>query len=96
MPKADLVLEGGGVKGLGLVGAVLHLMREGYTFPRVAGTSAGRGFDSVLVSPLRHDGLDDAHDDDDDRDGKSGSERARVRVVRGPRLTRLGCCPPWP
>ena len=41
MPKADLVLEGGGVKGLGLVGAVLHLMREGYTFPRVAGTSAG-------------------------------------------------------
>ena len=41
MPKADLVLEGGGVKGLGLVGAVLHLMREGYTFPRVGGTSAG-------------------------------------------------------
>lgn len=41
MPKADLVLEGGGVKGLGLVGAVLRLMREGYTFPRVAGTSAG-------------------------------------------------------
>jgi NTE family protein len=41
MPKADLVLEGGGVKGLGLVGAVLHLMREGYRFQRVAGTSAG-------------------------------------------------------
>ena len=41
MPKADLVLEGGGVKGLGLVGAVLELMREGYTFPRLAGTSAG-------------------------------------------------------
>jgi len=41
MPNADLVLEGGGVKGLGLVGAVLHLMRAGYAFPRVAGTSAG-------------------------------------------------------
>lgn len=41
MPKADLVLEGGGVKGLGLVGAVLRLMREGYAFERVAGTSAG-------------------------------------------------------
>ena len=31
MPKADLVLEGGGVKGLGLVGAVLELQRQGYT-----------------------------------------------------------------
>lgn len=41
MNKADLVLEGGGVKGLGLVGAVMALMRAGYTFPRVAGTSAG-------------------------------------------------------
>jgi NTE family protein len=41
MPKADLVLEGGGIKGLGLVGAVVRLMRAGYRFPRVAGTSAG-------------------------------------------------------
>src|SRR4051812_9424199 len=41
MPNADLVLEGGGVKGLGLVGAVLALMDKGYTFQRVAGTSAG-------------------------------------------------------
>src|SRR5690349_21196008 len=41
MANADLVLEGGGVKGLGLVGAVRRLMRAGYAFPRVAGTSAG-------------------------------------------------------
>jgi len=41
VPRADLVLEGGGVKGLGLVGAVLGLLRAGYTFERVAGTSAG-------------------------------------------------------
>ena len=41
MPKADLVLEGGGAKGLGLIGAVRLLMRAGYVFPRVAGTSAG-------------------------------------------------------
>jgi NTE family protein len=39
--NADLVLEGGGVKGLGLVGTVRRLMRAGYAFPRVAGTSAG-------------------------------------------------------
>ena len=40
-PKADLVLEGGGVKGIALVGALKVLEENGYTFPRVAGTSAG-------------------------------------------------------
>jgi NTE family protein len=39
--KADLVLEGGGVKGLGLLGSVIALDGHGYRFPRVAGTSAG-------------------------------------------------------
>lgn len=38
---ADLVLEGGGVKGIGLVGAVSELAEKGYRFHRVAGTSAG-------------------------------------------------------
>lgn len=38
---ADLALEGGGVKGIGLVGAVLALSEAGYTFRGVAGTSAG-------------------------------------------------------
>src|SRR5436190_2039036 len=38
---ADLVLEGGGVKGIGLAGAVLALDEAGYRFQRVAGTSAG-------------------------------------------------------
>ena len=41
MPRADLVLEGGGVKGLGTAGAVMGLLDEGWTFPRVAGTSVG-------------------------------------------------------
>jgi len=35
------VCEGGGVKGIGLVGAVTALADQGYTFPRVAGSSAG-------------------------------------------------------
>ncbi|GAA4710812.1 patatin-like phospholipase family protein [Phytohabitans rumicis] len=42
--NADLVLEGGGVKGIGLVGAVSALYEAGYRFGRpgrVAGTSAG-------------------------------------------------------
>jgi len=39
--RADLVLEGGGVKGLGTVGALMGLLDAGWTFPRVAGTSVG-------------------------------------------------------
>lgn len=39
--KADLVCEGGGVRGIGLVGAVSVLDEAGYSFPRVAGSSAG-------------------------------------------------------
>jgi NTE family protein len=38
---ADLVLEGGGVKGLALVGAIEVLEEHGYGFRRIAGTSAG-------------------------------------------------------
>jgi NTE family protein len=47
---ADLVLEGGGVKGIGLVGAVLVLDEAGYTFPRVAGTSAGAIAATLIAS----------------------------------------------
>ncbi len=37
----DIVLEGGGVKGTGLVGALYELEQAGYKPGRVAGTSAG-------------------------------------------------------
>jgi NTE family protein len=49
-PKADLVLEGGGVKGIGLVGAVQVLADKGYVFPRVAGTSAGAIVASLIAA----------------------------------------------
>ena len=39
--KADAVFEGGGVKGIGLVGAVAVAEEEGYHWVNVAGTSAG-------------------------------------------------------
>ncbi len=52
---ADLVLEGGGVKGIGLVGAVLVLSEAGYTFPRVAGTSAGAIAATLIASIGRDD-----------------------------------------
>lgn len=39
--RADLVLEGGGVKGIALVGAISTLAAAGYGFERIAGSSAG-------------------------------------------------------
>jgi NTE family protein len=48
---ADMALEGGGVKGIGLVGAVLTLDEAGYSFARVAGTSAG-AIVATLVATL--------------------------------------------
>jgi NTE family protein len=48
--RADLVLEGGGVKGLGLVGATLALSEAGYTFNRVAGASAGAIVAALLAA----------------------------------------------
>jgi NTE family protein len=53
--RADLVLEGGGVKGIGLVGAVVTLAEEGWTFPRIAGTSAG-AICAALVAALQRAG----------------------------------------
>jgi len=54
---ADLVLEGGGVKGIGLLGAVLELAEAGYSFPRVAGTSAG-AIVAALVAAYQRAGRD--------------------------------------
>ena len=39
--NVDLVFEGGGVKGIGLVGAVAVLEEHGYVPKSLAGTSAG-------------------------------------------------------
>lgn len=39
--KVDAVFQGGGVKGIGFVGAVNCLEDEGYSWERLAGTSAG-------------------------------------------------------
>ncbi|WP_231980416.1 patatin-like phospholipase family protein, partial [Mycobacterium sp. E2497] len=47
---ADLVCEGGGVRGIGLVGAVDALCEAGYRFPRVAGSSAGSVVASLVAA----------------------------------------------
>ena len=54
--RADLALEGGGVKGIGLVGAVLALDEAGYHFHRIAGTSAGAVTASVVAGIVQSGG----------------------------------------
>lgn len=47
---ADLVLEGGGVKGIALVGAAVALAENGYTFARIAGSSAGSLVGAIIAA----------------------------------------------
>lgn len=50
-PKfADLVLSGGGVKFIGLVGAVAAIMDAGYSIKRVSGVSAGSVVAAILAA----------------------------------------------
>jgi NTE family protein len=53
--NADLALEGGGVKGIGIVGAVAVLAEAGYRFQRIAGTSAG-GIAAALIASISKEG----------------------------------------
>lgn len=53
--NADLVLEGGGVKGIGLLGAYLTLLDAGYQIHRVAGTSAGAIVGALIAADMPAD-----------------------------------------
>lgn len=48
--RADAVFEGGGVKGIGLVGAVVEAERRGYRWVNLAGTSAGAVVAALLAA----------------------------------------------
>jgi NTE family protein len=52
MATADIVLEGGGVKGIGLVGAISVLEEHGYEFHRIAGTSAGAIVGALVAAQI--------------------------------------------
>jgi NTE family protein len=52
--RADLVLSGGGVKGIGLVGSVVALMDAGYVPQRVSGTSAGSIVGAVVAAAAQN------------------------------------------
>jgi NTE family protein len=57
----DLVLSGGGVKGVGLVGAVVALLDAGYLPQRVSGTSAGSIVGAVVAGLAQAGQLSGAH-----------------------------------
>jgi len=48
--NADAVIEGGGVKGIGLLGAICEAEKNGYKWRRLAGTSAGAIIASLLAA----------------------------------------------
>lgn len=53
--RADAVFEGGGVKGIGLVGGVAAIEDAGYEFVNLAGTSAGAIVASLLAVDFKAD-----------------------------------------
>lgn len=59
MPRCDAVFEGGGVKGIGLVGAVSVTEEMGYDFCTVAGTSAGAIVAALVAAGYRASELRD-------------------------------------
>jgi NTE family protein len=50
--RSDLVLEGGGAKGVALAGAVAELHDAGYRFQRIAGTSVGALVGALLAAGM--------------------------------------------
>ncbi|MDX2378480.1 MAG: patatin-like phospholipase family protein [Acidimicrobiia bacterium] len=85
--KADLVLEGGGVKGIALAGALKVLEDAGYTFPRVAGTSAGAIIGALVAAGV---GADDLHTIMLDTDFKEFMDEGSVQKYAGPVGTAYG------
>lgn len=53
--RCNVVLEGGGVKGIGHVGAMYALEKQGYTIDRIAGSSAGAIVGALLAAGYHGD-----------------------------------------
>ncbi|MBW3579303.1 MAG: patatin-like phospholipase family protein [Actinobacteria bacterium] len=79
---ADLVLEGGGVKGIAHVGALVGLEEHGVTtFPRVAGTSAGSIVGALAAAGMPSSALREVMRRLDYRRFRDRSGIARIPVV---------------
>lgn len=81
--RADLVLEGGGVKGIAHAGAVVALAEAGYSFPRVAGSSAG-ALTAAVVAALQRAG---------EPVSRVTEVLAQLDYARLPQRSRLGSVP---
>jgi NTE family protein len=51
--NADVVFEGSGVKGIGIVGAICYFEEKGYTWKRVAGSSSGSITAALIAAGYR-------------------------------------------
>lgn len=90
---ADVVLEGGGVKGIALVGALQPLVEAGWSFARVGGTSAGAVVGAVLAAMQQHgEPLDRLEDIARSLDYRRFRDRGRWGALLGrvPGLGTLG------
>ncbi|RLV57066.1 hypothetical protein D9V41_03720 [Aeromicrobium phragmitis] len=85
--SADLVLEGGGVKGIALVGAAVALAEHGYRFERIAGSSAGALVGAIIAAMQQRGESMDRVDDI----MRTVDYRAMLDRRRGGRLLRW-----WP
>jgi NTE family protein len=79
--RADLVLEGGGVKGIALVGAISVLEREGYSFERIAGSSAGAVVGGFLAAGIEAPELEDIMRATDWREFRDGDLLTKLGPV---------------
>lgn len=86
--RADLVLEGGGVKGIGLAGAVAAITDAGYVPHRISGTSAGALVGAVAAAGATGGRLGEITRSLDFRAVADASGLARLPLV-GPGLAVL-------
>ncbi len=86
--KINAVFEGGGVKGVGLVGAVAATEEAGYTFARVGGTSAGAIVASLIAAGYRASELKSIMDALDYTDFQDESTLAKIPIVGTTRSIR--------
>ena len=79
--RADLVLEGGGVKGIALVGAITVLAERGYEVNRIAGTSAGAIVGALVAAGYGADELTEIMRSVDYSKFRDGSFIDRLGIV---------------
>lgn len=79
--KIDAVFEGGGIKGIGLVGAIAATEARGYCFEHVAGTSAGAIVASLVAAGYRADELKQILDNQDFNQFKDKGFEDKIPVI---------------